>query len=136
MRLVTFTAAGAPRFGALDAAGESICLLEAAAEARSVPRPRTFARALPFLNAGPEAMESSRELTEWAFRERPEGVVQALADVRLATPVPRPGSVRDTMSFERHIVQATRRVLGRFGDLDALIERRLGARRSIAGRLN
>jgi 2-keto-4-pentenoate hydratase/2-oxohepta-3-ene-1,7-dioic acid hydratase in catechol pathway len=40
------------------------------------------------------------------------------------------------MSFERHIVGATRRALGRLGPVDALLERRVGARRSLAGRLN
>jgi 2-keto-4-pentenoate hydratase/2-oxohepta-3-ene-1,7-dioic acid hydratase in catechol pathway len=96
-----------------------------------------FARALPFLNAGPAAVERGRELAEWAFRERPEGVLLALGEVRLASPVPRPGSVRDSMSFERHIVQATRRAaLGPLGGLDTLLERRVGTRRSLAGRLN
>jgi 2-keto-4-pentenoate hydratase/2-oxohepta-3-ene-1,7-dioic acid hydratase in catechol pathway len=136
LRLVTFIAGGALQLGAVDAAGESVCSLEAAAEARSVPRPRSFARAVPFLQAGPEAMETAGELTEWAFRERPEGILHRLADVRLAPPVPRPASLRDTMSFERHIIGATRRAIGRLGKLDALIERRVGPRRSIAGRLN
>jgi 2-keto-4-pentenoate hydratase/2-oxohepta-3-ene-1,7-dioic acid hydratase in catechol pathway len=136
LRLATFFADGAMHLGAVDSAGETVCAVEAAAEARSEPRPRIFGRALPFLHGGPEAVERARELAGWAFQERPEGVVRALADVRLAAPVPRPGSVRDTMSFERHIIQATRRAIGRAGRLDALLERRVGARRSLAGRLN
>jgi 2-keto-4-pentenoate hydratase/2-oxohepta-3-ene-1,7-dioic acid hydratase in catechol pathway len=137
LRLVSFFHSGALRFGALAADGETICDLGAAAEARSEPREATFARALPFLNAGPAGVERGRELAEWAFRERPDGVLHALGEVRLASPVPRPGSVRDSMSFERHIIQATRRAaLGPLGRLDTLLERRVGTRRSLAGRIN
>ena len=137
MRLVSFATSGGRRLGALDPAGELVCALGAAAEARSEPRPMVYDHVLPFLNAGPEALERARDLAEWAFRERPEGVVQPLADVRLASPVPRPASIRDAMTFERHAIQATRRAgLGRLAALDALLERRVGPRRSIAGRLN
>ncbi len=128
---------GAERLGAVDAAGETICDLAAAAEAHSEARPMIFARALPLLHAGPEAIERAGELADWAFRERPEGVMHPLGEARLASPVPRPSSVRDSMSFERHILQSTRRAaLGPFGRLDELLERRLGPRRSLAGRLN
>jgi 2-keto-4-pentenoate hydratase/2-oxohepta-3-ene-1,7-dioic acid hydratase in catechol pathway len=137
LRLVTFAESGTERLGVMDPAGETICALQSAAEARSEARPMMFARALPFLNSGPEAVERARELAEWAFRERPEGVLHALRDVRLESPVPRPSSVRDSMSFERHIVQVTRRaVLGPAAPLDAMLERRVGARNSLAGRLN
>ena len=137
MRLVSFYDAGARRLGALDAGGETLCDLQAAAEARSDPKPRTFARALPLLNAGQEGLAQARELADWAFRERPEQVLRDFGEVRLASPVPRPGSVRDSMSFERHLLQATRRgALGPLGRLDALLERRVGPRRSLAGRLN
>jgi 2-keto-4-pentenoate hydratase/2-oxohepta-3-ene-1,7-dioic acid hydratase in catechol pathway len=41
------------------------------------------------------------------------------------------------MSFERHILQATRRgALGRLRRVDEMLERRVGTRRSLAGRLN
>jgi 2-keto-4-pentenoate hydratase/2-oxohepta-3-ene-1,7-dioic acid hydratase in catechol pathway len=137
LRLVTFSESGAFRLGALDPAGETICSLEAAAIARSDPRPAIVARALPFLNAGPEPFERARELAEWAFRDHPEGVLHPLGEARLASPVPRPGSVRDSMSFERHILQATRRgAFGPLAPLDAALERRVGTRRSLAGRLN
>jgi 2-keto-4-pentenoate hydratase/2-oxohepta-3-ene-1,7-dioic acid hydratase in catechol pathway len=135
LRLATFIASGTDQLGAVDPSGELVCSLQAAAEARSEPRAGTYGRGLVFLHAGRAAMESAGELAEWAFRERPEGVVHSLADVGLAAPV-RPGSLRDTMSFERHIIHATRRAIGRVGKLDALIERRVGTRRSIAGRLN
>jgi 2-keto-4-pentenoate hydratase/2-oxohepta-3-ene-1,7-dioic acid hydratase in catechol pathway len=137
MRLVSFLGPRTRGLGVLSPDEELVCSLSAAAEGRSEADAGSFARARPFLQAGPAAVERARELAEWAFRERPEGVLERLADVRLFSPVPKPASIRDAMSFERHIIQATRRGgLGRLGKLDALIERRVGPRRSIAGRLN
>ena len=58
-------------------------------------------------------------------------------DVRLLAPLPRPASIRDCMSFEEHIVQATRRAaLKRLAPADRLLERAVGRQRSIAGMLN
>jgi 2-keto-4-pentenoate hydratase/2-oxohepta-3-ene-1,7-dioic acid hydratase in catechol pathway len=123
--------------GALAPDGHSVCSLTAAAEARSEPEAHVFVRMMPLLARAPEAIERAADLADWAFRERPDGIVCRLEDVRLAPPVPMPASIRDTMSFERHIIQATRRAaLGRLGPLDARLERRVGPRRSLAGRLN
>ena len=62
---------------------------------------------------------------------------EKLGDVRLLAPLPRPASLRDCMSFEQHIVQATRRAaLKRMAPADRLLERLVGRERSIAGRLN
>jgi 2-keto-4-pentenoate hydratase/2-oxohepta-3-ene-1,7-dioic acid hydratase in catechol pathway len=137
MRLVTFRGDEAGGLGALSPDGALVCNLRAAAQARGEEPPASFARARPFLEAGPGAIERARALADWAFSERPAGVVEALRDVRLWSPVPAPASIRDAMSFERHVIQATRRgALGRLRKLDALLERRVGTRRSIAGRLN
>jgi 2-keto-4-pentenoate hydratase/2-oxohepta-3-ene-1,7-dioic acid hydratase in catechol pathway len=137
MKLLSFVDQRKVVLGVLDPSGKLVCVLGAAAEARGLERPARFARALPFLTAGPGADEEARELAEWAFRERPEGVVGELADVTLAAPVPRPNSVRDTMSFERHVIQATRRAVPTpLRRLDTAIERRVGPRRSLAGRAN
>jgi 2-keto-4-pentenoate hydratase/2-oxohepta-3-ene-1,7-dioic acid hydratase in catechol pathway len=137
VRLLSFRGARTSGLGALSRDGELVCGLSAAATARGDTATPTFVRAPMFLREGPPAFERASELADWAFSERPEGVVEALADVRVLSPVPRPASIRDAMSFERHIIQATRRGgLGRLGKLDALIERRVGPRRSIAGRLN
>ena len=137
MRLISFADPRGPRLGALAPDGDAICDLEAAAAARGNATPAMFGRALLFLNAGPQGIEQARELAEWAFAERPEGVLKQLSEEQLVSPVPRPGSVRDSMSFERHIIQATRRgALGPLGALDRMLERRVGARRSLAGRLN
>jgi 2-keto-4-pentenoate hydratase/2-oxohepta-3-ene-1,7-dioic acid hydratase in catechol pathway len=137
VRLVSYRGANARGLGALSPDGMLVCSLAAAAEARGERRPDTFARPRNLLRAGPEAAERARELAEWAFQERSEKIVEALRDVELSSPVPRPMSIRDAMSFERHVIGATRRGgLGRLGKLDELLERRVGPRRSLAGRLN
>ena len=137
MRLVSFRGAHTRGLGVLSPDGELVCNLAAAAEERGDPRPGAFARAKNLLRAGPAGMERARKLSQWAFDERPDGIVEALRDVELMSPVPQPASIRDAMSFERHVIGATRRGgLGRLGTLDALIERRVGPRRSLAGRLN
>jgi 2-keto-4-pentenoate hydratase/2-oxohepta-3-ene-1,7-dioic acid hydratase in catechol pathway len=60
-----------------------------------------------------------------------------LSDVRLLAPLPRPASLRDCMTFEEHIVQATRRAaLKRLAPADRLLERAVGRERSLAGILN
>jgi 2-keto-4-pentenoate hydratase/2-oxohepta-3-ene-1,7-dioic acid hydratase in catechol pathway len=137
VRLLSFIDGRAVALGALDPSGELVCALGAAAEARGVERPTTFARALPFLAGGHNAVDQARELANWAFGERPKGVVHELGELQLASPVPRPNSVRDTMSFERHIIQATRRAVpAPLRKLDIALERRVGPRRSLAGRAN
>ena len=69
---------------------------------------------------------------------RPKAARKAkLADVRLLAPLPRPASLRDCMTFEEHIVQATRRAaLKRVAPADRLLERLVGRERSIGGMLN
>jgi hypothetical protein len=54
---------------------------------------------MPLLSRAPEAIERAADLADWAFRERPDGIVFGLEDVRLAPPVPMPASIRDTMSY-------------------------------------
>jgi 2-keto-4-pentenoate hydratase/2-oxohepta-3-ene-1,7-dioic acid hydratase in catechol pathway len=136
VRLVWFRGAQGVGAGVLNANGDLVCGLSAAAAARgdeagSLGRPRLL------LQSDPETVGRVRALADWAFAERPTGAVEALEDVALGPPIPRPASIRDAMSFERHVIQATRRgALGRLAKLDALLERRVGPRRSIAGRLN
>jgi 2-keto-4-pentenoate hydratase/2-oxohepta-3-ene-1,7-dioic acid hydratase in catechol pathway len=65
------------------------------------------------------------------------GVTVPLAGVTLLSPVPRPESIRDCMSFEAHIINCIRTVgLKRLAPVDRWIERWLGRKRSIAYRLN
>jgi 2-keto-4-pentenoate hydratase/2-oxohepta-3-ene-1,7-dioic acid hydratase in catechol pathway len=136
VKLVWFQGSLGAGPGVLSADGELVCSLSGAAAARgedaaSLGRPRFL------LQGGPEVVERVDALCDWALAERPAGVVEPLGDVRLGPPIPRPASIRDAMSFERHVIQATRRgALGPLAKLDELLERRVGPRRSLAGLLN
>jgi 2-keto-4-pentenoate hydratase/2-oxohepta-3-ene-1,7-dioic acid hydratase in catechol pathway len=137
VRLATFDRGdGAPRVGALLAAGDEVVDLRAAAELRTGSAPAELAGMQTLLVAGRPALERVAETLDWAAGERPEGAIVALASARLLAPLPRPASIRDCMSFEAHIINITRGALGRLGPLDAALERRLGPRRSLAHRLN
>jgi len=62
-----------------------------------------------------------------------DGPEHRLADVSLLAPLPRPASLRDCMTFEDHIINATRSAgLGRLGALDGLVERVIGRRFTLA----
>jgi 2-keto-4-pentenoate hydratase/2-oxohepta-3-ene-1,7-dioic acid hydratase in catechol pathway len=127
MRLVTFRLGeGEARLGALSGSG----VLDLAAASGGAA---WSASGLAFLRAGVAAREHAAAVIDAAGEEHRH----ALEGLTLLAPVPRPESLRDAMSFERHVIQATRRAgLGRLGGLDARLERVVGARRSLAGRLN
>jgi 2-keto-4-pentenoate hydratase/2-oxohepta-3-ene-1,7-dioic acid hydratase in catechol pathway len=132
MRLVTFEA-GSPeaRLGVLKDSG--VFDVGAAANASGGEAPAWSASMLAFLTGGADARADVESLVRDA---RDEHLVPG-GEVRLLAPVPRPESIRDAMSFVRHVIQATRVAgLGRLGRLDAALERRVGTRRSLAGRLN
>jgi 2-keto-4-pentenoate hydratase/2-oxohepta-3-ene-1,7-dioic acid hydratase in catechol pathway len=136
MRLVTFSQGRSrPRAGAMT---ENGVLDLGAAASRLLGRAPAWARhTLAFLDGGERAREEAADLLRRAEEDPLDEEVRPLAGVRLLAPVPAPRSVRDSMSFERHVVQATRAVgLKRLAGFDAALERRLGPRRSIAGRLN
>jgi 2-keto-4-pentenoate hydratase/2-oxohepta-3-ene-1,7-dioic acid hydratase in catechol pathway len=136
VKLVTFRREPDRMLGALSDDRASVCALPAAASARGDRPSAEYTRPVRFLSAGPAVVERASELAAWAFSERPEGVIHPLDDVVLETPVPRPPSIRDSLSFERHLLNSTRRALGRLGELDKRLERRVGPRRSLAGLLN
>ncbi len=90
---------------------------------------------LAYLEGGVDARAAAQRLVKRAGDARK--AQHRLEDVRLLAPLPRPASIRDCMSFERHVLQATRKAgLGRLAAVDGLLERVVGPRRSIAGRLN
>jgi 2-keto-4-pentenoate hydratase/2-oxohepta-3-ene-1,7-dioic acid hydratase in catechol pathway len=131
VKLVTFRRdGGEPRLGLLDEDG----VVDARAAAQGGGEaPNWAASALDFLRAGAAAREEAQAVAAHAGAEHRH----AMGEVTLLAPVPRPESIRDAMSFERHVVQATRAAgLGRLAGFDAFLERRLGRRRSLAGRLN
>jgi 2-keto-4-pentenoate hydratase/2-oxohepta-3-ene-1,7-dioic acid hydratase in catechol pathway len=133
VKLVTFkNRVGDARLGLLSADG--ILDLRAAAEAQLGEAPAWSASTLAFLQGGQEARDAAEAVASGAG-EGPDWV--PVDGTVLLAPLPRPESLRDAMSFERHVVQATRVAgLGKLGRLDALLERRVGPRRSLAGRLN
>jgi 2-keto-4-pentenoate hydratase/2-oxohepta-3-ene-1,7-dioic acid hydratase in catechol pathway len=106
MKLATFQAPGAePRPAVVDG-GELV----------ELPFPDLIA----FLEAGADAGDGPRH---------------RLADVKLLAPVPRPGSIRDAMTFEEHVINSTRAIgLGPYAKVDRIVERTLGRRFSIAHR--
>lgn len=88
---------------------------------------------LELLQVGPEALAAAKQVVASAAEEHR----QPLSDVKLLAPLPRPSSLRDAMTFERHVLQVTRAAgLGPLAPVDRVLERLVGARRSLAGRLN
>lgn len=88
--------------------------------------------AIALLEGGERAMDAAREHVTGAARD----TWLALDALTLCAPVPRPGSIRETMTFEAHIINSIRRRLGPLGPIDERLERVVGTRRSLAGLLN
>jgi 2-keto-4-pentenoate hydratase/2-oxohepta-3-ene-1,7-dioic acid hydratase in catechol pathway len=134
VRLVTYRAAPAePRLGAL--LDEQVLDLRAAAQSALGETPPWTASMLEFLRAGPDARSEAERLI--GDREHAGAAMRSAAGLQLLAPAPRPESLRDAMSFERHVIQATRvGGLGRLAAVDGAAERVLGPRRTLAGRLN
>jgi len=134
VRLATYLVEGGDeRLGAL--VDGRVLDLRAAAESMGGEAPPWSASMLEFLRAGPTGRREAEELL--AKRPDMEGLMHEVGEVQLRAPVPRPESLRDAMSFERHVVQATRVTgLGRLAGVDTVLERVVGPRRSLAGRLN
>lgn len=120
MKLITYAGPDAtPRPGALHPNGTHV--VDLATVAPSV---------LALLEGGHGAMDAARAHVESAAAG-PE-----LEAVRLLSPIPVPTSIRETMTFEAHIITCIRLRLGPLGPLDARLARIVGTRRSLAGRLN
>jgi 2-keto-4-pentenoate hydratase/2-oxohepta-3-ene-1,7-dioic acid hydratase in catechol pathway len=133
VRVVTFQRdGGEPRLGFLT--GAAVVDARAQAEALAGEAPRWSESALELLRGGIAARGEAQLILDQAVDDDHR---HSIADVTLLAPLPRPESLRDAMSFERHVVQATRAAgLGKLGKLDAMLERRVGRRRSLGGRLN
>lgn len=111
MKLVTFQADGRERIGAMVADDSQVVDLQAAAVLHKGTEHPEFESMLALLDAGEAAFDVARDLTE-QFDVVPESnIVRSLRDVRLLAPVPRPRSMRDCMTFERHLIQATRTIV-------------------------
>jgi 2-keto-4-pentenoate hydratase/2-oxohepta-3-ene-1,7-dioic acid hydratase in catechol pathway len=134
MKLVSFARDGSgPRLGAL--LENRVLDLRTAEEGLEGSASAWSASMLAFLRGGAEAGEAARGLVDRAAKSSDGS--HDLEEVELLAPLPRPASIRDCMSFERHVIQATRKAgLGPLGRIDGWLERALGPRRSLAGQLN
>ncbi len=115
MKLVTFVSAASsstpPRIGAIDASGQQVVDLQAVAMARDGRPADALRTILALLDAEEEGMQLVRRLLADAGQS-PNHCLVPLSSVRLLSPVPVPRSIRDCMAFEKHVVQATRAVVG------------------------
>ena len=88
--------------------------------------------AIALLEGGEQAIDAAREHLAITRQEN----WTELEQVTLCSPVPRPGTIRETMCFEAHIINCIRLRMGPLGPLDERLARLVGTRRSLAGRLN
>jgi 2-keto-4-pentenoate hydratase/2-oxohepta-3-ene-1,7-dioic acid hydratase in catechol pathway len=139
MKLITYVAhGGGQHIGAL-AEGDyvhgdhSVVNLQAGAEAKDGAPSPLFADMLAFLRGGIQAREQGQAVVEYVLSQQPPHVTMALDSLTLLSPVPRPESIRDCMSFEQHIINSIRAVgMGKLAPLDEGLERVLGRKWSLA----
>ena len=146
MRLITFRKKSRERvqensgeeIGVLADGNTNVVRLQAAAELRRGQLHPQFANMLAFLEGGAAARETAQVALEFALARRPENVILDRGDVALLSPVPRPESIRDFMSFEQHAINCLRRLsMPRWrGVVDEWIERAVGRKATLAYRMN
>jgi hypothetical protein len=122
MKILTYqNGDGGQRLGALAPDSEHVIDLTAVAP-----------DAVTLREGGVRAIDAARHHVAYAELE----AWRALDEVTLCAPVPRPSSIRETMTFEAHIINAIRVRLGPLAAVDERVARIVGTRRSIAGLLN
>jgi 2-keto-4-pentenoate hydratase/2-oxohepta-3-ene-1,7-dioic acid hydratase in catechol pathway len=90
MRIITFSANGKTRWGAL--VGDHAMDMNAALDARGVQMYQAGS-VLDFLRAGPPAWQAAQETLAWLGTHAQAGVTYPLAQVKLEAPIPRPGKI-------------------------------------------
>jgi 2-keto-4-pentenoate hydratase/2-oxohepta-3-ene-1,7-dioic acid hydratase in catechol pathway len=146
VRLITFRKRSLDRtreesqeeIGALTGGDAKVVRLQAAQQLlRGQPDPR-LASMITFLEGGVEAREAAQGAFDFALTRQPEGVMLDRGSVELLSPVPRPESIRDFMSFEQHSINCLRRLsMPRWrGVLDEWMEDALGRKITLAYRMN
>ena len=110
MKLVTFCKDDEQRVGVITADGEAVVDILAAALHFADEEPEILAATMAMLEAGEEAFDLARDLASESEAEDNSTSIIPLSDVKLLSPVPRPGSIRDCLAFERHLIQATRTI--------------------------
>lgn len=111
MRLCTFLIDGRPELCALADADTTVVRLQAAAEALSPPADRSLESMLDYLDAGEAGFEAARRALELALARRPDDVLRKAGEpgVRQLSPLPRPESIREFMTFEQHVINCSRK---------------------------
>lgn len=119
-----------PRVGAVSLDEESLVDLAAAAARLEGRCPNYMADMASLLDAWEGGRPHVAHLAKAAMDAEDEGLIVPIDQVRLLAPVPRPRTLRDCMSFERHLINAMRTVAKwKFGPVAALdrgLERFLG----------
>jgi 2-keto-4-pentenoate hydratase/2-oxohepta-3-ene-1,7-dioic acid hydratase in catechol pathway len=99
MKLVTFTAGGGERIGALMEGGSQVVDLRAASQLAGAGDNPAFAAMLALIEAGEPALERLAGLLE----NPPVEAVLDAGEITLCTPVPKPPQIRDCLCFEEHL---------------------------------
>ena len=94
------------RLGILNPQGDAVAEVAAALERTGNPVPNWSHRMIDCLQAGPEATEIISRLVQ----QGDDLPWQPLNAVKLLAPLPRPNTLRDCLSFERHWIQCARTV--------------------------
>lgn len=81
-------------------------ITERAAEVADVLIPPNM---VDFLSGGSLSMEAAQSAIAYARVVKPASAIFALDKVQVLAPVPRPNSIRDTLSFEQHMINFERR---------------------------
>ena len=146
MRLITFRRkspdGAAEEFqeeiGALIDGDTQVIRLQAAEQLRRGQLHPHLASMIAFLEGGAAAREAAQAALDFAVTRRPEGVMLDRTSVELLSPVPRPESIRDFMSFEQHSINCLRRLsMPRWrGVLDQWVEDTFGRKSTLAYRMN
>lgn len=128
MRLVTFLKSKKLKLGALVEQDACIIELVSAHEAmESGAPPNIYSSMLALIDGGPEALDRTRALVEWAASAGVDAAYIPSADVKLCSPLPRPRRLRDCGCFLQHFRNARavryRRLAEREEDPDAAFER-------------
>ena len=134
MKLLTFQSDPQPtpsRIGVLLSDDITTVDLAAAYRLRKGTDSPWFTDMLSLLDGGEAAMDAVRTLRTFVEREHPLDVTHPLTQLHLLAPVPRPRSIRDCMTFERHVIQCIQAVVRHRMPLLAALDRGL---RRLTGR--
>lgn len=111
MRLSTFLVEGRTELCALVEGDSQVVRLQASALAHCGLSHPHLADMLAYLSAGVAGRATAEEALSWALAHQPDGVIRTLdgSGVQHLSPLPRPESIREFMTFEQHVINCTRK---------------------------